>query len=67
MSEQFRSKCVKFYTSWFFYVKLQLDIFCLTLLFKKYFLTFLKKILFEKISSFYKIITFDMYNYFVKI
>ena len=50
----------------FFYVKLQLDI-LLTLLLYEYFLTCLKKIIFEKTFSFLKIITFDMYTFFVKI
>ena len=66
MSEKYSFECVKFYTSCFFYVKLQLDI-LLTLLLYEYFLTCLKKIIFEKTFSFLKIITFDMYTFFVKI
>ena len=60
MSEKHSFECVKFYTSWFFYVKLQLDIL-------GYFLTCFKKDIFEKTFSFLKIITFDMYTFFVKI
>ena len=66
MSEKYSFECVKFYTSWFFYVKLQLDI-LLTFLLYEYFLTCFKKIIFEKTFSFLKIITFDMYTFFVKI
>ena len=66
MSEKYSFECLKFYTSWFFYVKLQLDI-LLTLLLQVYFLTCFKKIIFEKTFSFLKIITFDMYTFFVKI
>jgi hypothetical protein len=67
MSEKYSSECVKFYTSWFCDVKLQLDIFVDLIPLEIFFNFLWKKIIFEKISSFFKIITFDIYNFLVKI
>jgi hypothetical protein len=57
MSEKYSSKCVKFYTSWFVHVKLQLDIFADLTPSKRFFLSK------DKITSRY--ITVDIsYGFF---
>ena len=66
MSEKFSFECVKFYTSLFFLRQVAtghfVDLTPLGILFNLF-----KKIIFEKTFSFLKIITFDMYSFFVKI